>query len=44
MKGNRSVDSVVEAVVDVLVSGEDEELGVGWGLVDDRSRPIDRLD
>jgi hypothetical protein len=26
------------------VSGEDEELGVGWGLVDDRSRPIDRLD
>jgi hypothetical protein len=43
-QGKRSVDSAVSAVVEVLVSGEDEELGVGWGLVDDRSRPIDRLD
>jgi hypothetical protein len=43
-KGKRSVDSAVQAVVDVLVAGEDEELGVGWGLVDDRSRPIERLD
>jgi hypothetical protein len=43
-KGKRSVESAVEAVVEVLVSGEDQELGVGWGLVDDRSRPIDRID
>ena len=43
-KGKRSVDSAVEAVVDVLVSGDDEELDVGWGLVDSRSRPIERLD
>ena len=43
-KGKRSVDGAVEAVVDVLLSGEDEELGVGWGVVDDRSRPIERLD
>jgi hypothetical protein len=43
-QGKRSVDSAVEAVVELLVSGEDDELGVGWGLVDDRSRPIERLD
>jgi hypothetical protein len=43
-KGKRSVDSAVETVVELLVSGEDDELGVGWGLVDDRSRPIERLD
>jgi hypothetical protein len=43
-KGKRSVDSAVEAVLEVLVSGEDDELDVGWGLVDQRSRPIDRLD
>jgi hypothetical protein len=28
----------------VLVSGEDDDLDVGWGLVDQRSRPIERLD
>jgi hypothetical protein len=43
-KGKRSVESAAEAIVDVMVSGEDEELGVGWGLVDDRSRPIDNID
>ena len=43
-KGKRSVDSAVDAVVEVLVSGEDDELDVGWGLVDQRSRPIDRLE
>jgi hypothetical protein len=43
-KGKRSVDSAVEAVLEVLVSGEDGELDVGWGLVDQRSRPIERLD
>ena len=43
-KGKRSVDSAVEAVVEVLVSGEDGDLDVGWGLVDQRSRPIDRLE
>ena len=43
-KGKRSVDSAVAAVMNVLVSGEDEELEVGWGLVDDRGRPIDRLE
>jgi hypothetical protein len=43
-KGKRSVDSAVEAVIEVLVSGEDHELDVGWGLVDQRSRPIERLD
>ena len=44
IKGKRSVESAVDAVVEVIVSGEDEELGVGWGLVDDRSRPIERID
>lgn len=44
IKGKRSVESAVDAVLEVLASGEDEELGVGWGLVDDRSRPIDRID
>jgi hypothetical protein len=44
IKGKRSAESAVEAAVEVIVSGEDEELGVGWGLVDDRSRPIDRID
>jgi hypothetical protein len=44
MDGKRSVASAVEAVVAVIVSGEDEDLGVGWGLVDDRSRAIDRID
>jgi hypothetical protein len=44
MDGKRSVASAVEAVVAAIVSGEDEDLGVGWGLVDDRSRPIDRID
>ena len=44
IKGKGSVESAVEAAVDVVVSGEDEELGVGWGLVDDRSRPIDEID
>jgi hypothetical protein len=43
-KGKRSVDSAVEAVLEVLVSGEDDDLDVGWGLVDQRSRPIERLD
>jgi hypothetical protein len=43
-KGKRSVDSAVEAVLEVLVSGEDDELDVGWGLVDQRSRPLDRLE
>jgi hypothetical protein len=43
-KGKRSVDHAVEAVTAVLLSGEDEELGVGWGLVDDRSRPVERLE
>jgi hypothetical protein len=44
VKGKRSVDAAVRAAVDVIVSGEDEEFGIGWGLVDDRSRPIDRVD
>jgi len=43
-KGKRSVESAIEAAVAVVVSGEDEELGVGWGLVDDRSRSIDEID
>ena len=44
IKGKRSVEAAAEAVVTVIVSGEDEKLGVGWGLVDDRSRPIDEID
>ena len=43
-KGSPSVDAAVAVAMDVLMSGEDEELGVGWGLVDDRGRPIERLD
>lgn len=44
IKSKRSVESAAEAVVEVMIAGEDEELGVGWGLVDDRSRPIDEID
>jgi hypothetical protein len=43
-KGKRSVEAAVTAVIEVIVSGEDKELGVGWGLVDDRSRPIDEIE
>ena len=44
IKGKRSVEAAAAAIVEVIVSGEDEELGVGWGLIDDRSRPIERID
>jgi hypothetical protein len=40
----RDPEAAVRAAVEVIVAGQDEELGVGWGLVDDRSRPIDELD
>jgi hypothetical protein len=42
-KGKRSVDAAVAAAMEVLVAGEDDELDVGWNLVDSRSRPIRRL-
>jgi hypothetical protein len=34
----------VRAVIDAMVSGEDADLGVAWRLVDDRGRPIKRID
>ena len=33
-------DSVARAVVDVIVSGTDASLGVGWRLTDADGRPI----
>jgi hypothetical protein len=37
-------DDVVAAVVDAVIAGEDSALGVSWRLVDDRGRPIEKLD
>jgi len=44
VQGKRSVDAAVRAAVDVIASGKDDELGVGWSLVDDRSRTVGSLE
>jgi hypothetical protein len=40
----RNVDVAVEAVVAAMTTGEDADLGVSWRVVDDRGRPIDKID
>ena len=43
-KSKRDPNAAVRAALEAIVSGEDDELGVGWSLVDDRSRRIAELD
>jgi hypothetical protein len=31
-------------VVAAMTAGEDADLGVSWRIVDDRGRPIDKID
>jgi len=38
------VDAAVRAMIVTISSGEDPDLAVSWHLVDDRGRPIDRID
>jgi hypothetical protein len=38
------VDAAVAAVVEAMTAGADADLGVAWRLVDDRGRPIDKID
>jgi hypothetical protein len=38
------VDAAVAAVVKAMTAGEDSDLEVSWRLVDDRGRPIEKLD
>ncbi len=37
-------EAAVAAAVGALIAGKDPDLGVSWRLVDDRGRPIDKLD
>jgi hypothetical protein len=43
-KDGRNVDAAVKAVVAAMTAGEDADLGVSWRIVDDRGRPIDKID
>jgi hypothetical protein len=40
----RDAGGDIASVVRVLIDGEDADLGVSWRLVDDRGRPIEKLD
>ncbi|MFL5722001.1 MAG: hypothetical protein ACJ78H_01300 [Chloroflexota bacterium] len=40
----KDAESAAKATVDILTAGEDPDLGVSWRLVDDRGRPIEKLD
>jgi hypothetical protein len=42
--GVDDVPAAVAAAVEALITGEDPDLGVSWRLVDDRGRPIEKLD
>jgi hypothetical protein len=42
--GSKDVDAAVHLAVEALLAGEDPDLGVSWRLVDDRGRPIEKLD
>ena len=42
--GAKDPDVAIAAVVGALIAGEDPDLGVSWRLVDDRGRPIEKLD
>ena len=37
-------EAAVRAAVEAITAGEDSDLGVSWRLVDDRGRPIDKID
>ena len=37
-------DAAVAAAIEAMTAGEDKDLGVSWRLVDDRGRPIEKLD
>ena len=39
----KDAGAITRAVADLLVSGEDETLAVGWRLTDREGRPIRRL-
>ena len=40
----KEAEEVAKAAVEALLAGEDPDLGVSWRLVDDRGRPIEKLD
>jgi hypothetical protein len=42
--GKKTVDAAVRAATEALLAGEDPDLGVSWRLVDDRGRPIEKID
>ncbi len=44
IKSKRDPRSAAQAAIDAIVAGEDDELEVGWNLVDDRGRRIDKID
>ena len=41
---SKGPDAAIAAAVKALITGEDADLGVSWRLVDDRGRPIEKLD
>ena len=41
---SKGVDAAVKAAIEAMTGGEDPDLGVSWRLVDDRGRPIDKVD
>ncbi len=40
----RSVDAAIAATVGAITSGENTDFGVSWRLVDDRGRPIEKVE
>ena len=40
----KAIDAAVKATIAAMTAGEDADLGVSWRLVDDRGRPIDKVD
>ena len=44
IKAKRDPRSAAQAAIDAIVAGEDDDLEVGWNLVDERGRRIDKVD
>ena len=44
LAATEGADDIIAAVVDAMIAGGDSDLGVSWRLVDDRGRPIEKLD
>jgi hypothetical protein len=44
MASTQTPAGAVRAAVEAILAGKDRELGVSWRLVDDRGRPLDKLD